>query len=137
MTMQWIASSTATGSNDLAFTNIPQTFTHLQVRVFLRSGQSAVQDFNYLRINGDFNSNYVSHGLVGDGSSSASFYYNPRSYNWLADIPGNTATANIFGASVIDILDYTSFVCSSANSYPVAGSRADLYGITTSELTGA
>jgi len=107
MSMYPIASALATGSNDLAFTNIPQNFTHLQIRVFLRSTNSGAQDFNYVRINSDFGSNYVSHGIYGNGSGAVSDYYNARSYNWLTDIPGSSAAANIYGVAIIDILDYT------------------------------
>ena len=172
MSMVWIASGSNV-SGILRFSNIPQTFTHLQLRVFLRSTNAGTQDFLFMRPNNETTNILVSHGLYGNGSTAISDYISARDYAWLTDVPGGNATANVFGTSIIDILDYrdtnknktiraiggydangsgtaklsssvwlsttaiTTLDCSSANAAFAAGSRIDLYGITTSQVTGA
>jgi len=105
-----IASVTSPSSGDVAFTNIPQTFTHLQVRVFARSSYTGNPTaFSGLYINGSPTSNnYPTHLLLGDGSSATASsnttnnQFTPDSYN----IPTATNTANVYGAVIWDILDY-------------------------------
>jgi len=171
--MVWIAGQTigAGGIANLEFNNIPQTFTHLQLRIFGRSTLSASVDNLSMYFNNDTGNNYATHFLSGNGSSVSvgAFTSNPRFY-----IPSlwPAATSVRFADTIIDVLDYTntnkyktvrtltgfdangsgavSFVSglwlstaaitrfnaeTSANI--VAGSRADLYGITSSLVTGA
>jgi hypothetical protein len=174
-----IASAISTGSTALfSFTNIPQTFTHLQVRWYARSLGSGVysEQFTYF-INNDRSSIYTSHTLWGDGSSALSINeLLNASYVTLVgtSMPNANSIANAFGVVTMDILDYTntnknktirSFLgwdlngsgltglssalytttnainridlgVASGSNY-AAGSRADLYGIQTSNATGA
>jgi hypothetical protein len=111
--MHWIATALGNGATDTAFTNIPQTFTHLQIRVTARSSQSAATDFLYMRcgtngVNADFGTNYRFHSLIGDGASTASGAAgSATTYIEMPIVPAATATANLFGSTIIDILDYT------------------------------
>ena len=174
MTMQFIASATlGSTANAIDFNSIPQTFTHLQVRFFIRS-QAANNDFS-IGVNGSFSiSNCASHALVGNGSSalsgawtSANFVSLTNPVNLVPSFPSNSV-----GSGIIDILDYTNtnknktirvlwgsdqngagfvalnsgfFATTSAISAVnffngfnwAAGTRFDLYGITTSTVTGA
>lgn len=175
--MVWIAGSLPNGSNQVQFDNIPQTFTHLQIRISARSTQAVTEaDLTVYGFNGtSASSNSAVHALTGDGSGASSFsgtaQYNP----FLFKIPGANATANTFGSGIIDILDYRSTnkmkVLRSIGGYDAngsgridfvsvlafgfgsatalaniwfftssnyaAGSRFDIYGITTSSVTGA
>lgn len=102
-----IASTTVDGSGPLTitFSDIPQTYSHLQIRAHIRP--SAGNDLR-MQINGDTTgTNYYSHYLNGAGGGSAttgsgSTYYtgNGLGYN-AADL------ANVYGAHIIDILDYS------------------------------
>ena len=88
---------------------IPQTYKHLQIRALMRSTASASADNARMRFNGDTGTNYRFHYLGGAGSGSgyagdsgaAAFAYAGLS-------AGGTPVAGVMGASVIDILDYTS-----------------------------
>lgn len=86
------------------FTNIPQTYKHLQIRFTSASSTSSVSDA-LLRLNGDTGSNYVWHELQGNGSSVSSFANTSQTIMRVATQPANTQT-NIFAAGIIDILDY-------------------------------
>jgi hypothetical protein len=158
------------GASSLTFTSIPQTFTHLQLRVF---GVAPSANTNYFTtINSSGFGNYARHELRGNGSVVTSG-------SVTADAPiiyytdGVASTSYPF-VSVVDILDYTntnknkvaralsgrdengsgllglyswlwtntsaittlsvdSFSASQFSQY----SRADLYGISTSNATGA
>jgi len=85
------------------FTNIPQTYQHLQVRCIGRSSSSASnQAAIVLSINGT--NLEKEHGMYGDGSSAGAF--NGSAYNWNSTT--SVSLANTFAAAVVDILDYTS-----------------------------
>jgi hypothetical protein len=177
--MVWIAGSTASGStNQVQFDNIPQTFTHLQFRIFARSTAAATGStltvYGFDGTNGATNS--ALHELYGVGtggglSQGITAQYNPG----ISEIPAANATASIFGACILDVLDYRStskmkvlrsFGGNDLNgsgrvnltgilpmnfgsgtalqnlwfyipSNYAAGSRFDLYGITSSQVTGA
>lgn len=109
--MHWIASSViGSGGGTPSFTNIPQTFTHLQLRVTIRGTRAgAPSDLTYIRFNGDYGTTYSSHWINGSGSSIASSGGNTFGFMYLGDstLPDSTATANCFGSQVWDILDYT------------------------------
>lgn len=178
MTMQWIAGITTNGSDAPSFTNIPQNFTHLQIRVFNRGTRigNPAGDLSYIRFNDDYGTNYTAHWLLGTGSSVTTGFNNSLSFMYMGDntTSDGSTLANVFAAQIWDILDYsnpnkfktvrmiagwdangsgytalvsglwrnTAAITSIpnmgvANSLPAAGSRYDLYGITTSAVTGA
>lgn len=98
---------TTTGVANIQFSSIPQTFTHLQFRVFAASAGSSSDNFTIYGFDGTSgSSNAALHTLYANGSSvysaSATGQYNPA----LTQIPGTSATST-FGNIVIDILDYT------------------------------
>ena len=95
------------GAADVTFSSIPSTYKHLQIRAIARV--SVAQAFNDVKaqFNSDTGSNYARHGLGGDGS--AVYAYADTSQTsasvgiWMA---ANSATSNIFGSFICDILDY-------------------------------
>jgi len=173
-----------TNTSENSFINIPQNFTHLQLRIIARSPSSSASpsagfttsfDCPYFRFNGDATAaNYSDHMLYGDGSTAGTQAASGTITAMRAGVmPANNATANIFGVMMIDILDYSNtnknktiriLGGSDTNGagYAVlrsglwnstaainqiylggftqgflAGSRFDLYGITSSIVTGA
>jgi hypothetical protein len=109
-TMVPIASYTwqtnATGGQ-LVISNIPQTYTHLQLRVFGRTQNAANQFKMFLQFNGDTGNNYDGHEIVGNGAS----IINARQgfFNCIFTLPALPAAneiSNLFGVAIIDILDY-------------------------------
>jgi hypothetical protein len=87
------------GAADVEFTSIPATYTHLQIRGIARAdGNSATIQFN-----SDTGSNYAYHGFFGDGSSVAAASGTSQTKS---DIMITASGANIFSATVLDILDY-------------------------------
>jgi hypothetical protein len=171
--MVWIASITpSVGTNSVQFTSIPQTFTHLQMRYFVRGSDAGATAFTNISINGNqYTTNYSCHTLEGNGSAAA--VTSSVSGGGIGNLysPGASATANVFAAGIADLLDYTNTnknkvvrvlhghdtngggqailgsgqLLSTAavtsigmfNFTSVAGCRFDLYGITTSSVTGA
>ena len=59
-----------------------------------------------LRLNGDSGSNYSYHSLYGNGTSALAEGLASQSSIGVGQIAGDNS-ANVFGASVIDILDYS------------------------------
>ena len=98
--------SSAGSSNFLDFTSIPSTYKHLQIRWISRN--TAAGDQLGMQFNSDGGSNYARHELSGFGSSA-----NAYASTGQVQITGvgfeslSSSGANIFGAGVIDILDYT------------------------------
>jgi len=183
--MVWIAGSTLTGNGAFLFTNIPQTFTHLQLRIFCRSAGTTSNTLIGTQLNDDYTSgnySFGSHYLRGDGSSATSstaqtflgFGSGPNGAGF-GFVSGAISTANVFASHIVDCLYYTNtnkfktwrgiggFDSNGAGNVAlssgywnqttainrinvgnyvdpytfVAGSRCDLYGITTSQVTGA
>ena len=94
------------GSSTITFSSIPATFTHLQIRVMGRQTNGSADNYANLRFNGDGGSNYSYHHLVGDGSTAAASSATSQTVIYLQRYAAAGAAASIFGASVIDILDY-------------------------------
>jgi hypothetical protein len=96
-----IATANGTGSSTtITFSSIPSTFKHLQIRFNANSG--AGTNIN-LRINSDSGANYTYHQLSGDGTSATASGGTSRTSIFVGYM-----TASYYGASVVDILDYTS-----------------------------
>jgi hypothetical protein len=94
-------------ASSITFTGIPAGYKHLQIRCTARTDHTTVtQDFVYLLNNDTNNANYVYHRLGGDGASA--FAQSATSSRILGINTGINAGASMFGANVIDILDYSS-----------------------------
>jgi len=97
-----IATANGTGSSTvITFSSIPSTYKHLQIRWIAQSAGAAGS--LQVRFNGDSASNYTYHELTGNGSTAAAGAAAPLGFIYAGQYYG---TANIFGAGVIDILDY-------------------------------
>jgi len=83
-------------------------YKHLQIRITSRTSQNSGTDAVALQLNSDTGSNYAWHRLNGNGSSVASGAVTSQARIHASSTTGNLATANIFGAAVIDILDFSS-----------------------------
>jgi hypothetical protein len=94
----------SSNTTDVTFSSIPQTYSHLQVRMTVRNSSS----FNTairVRPNSDSALNYYTHRLRGYGSGILS---NAAADTGRLDqlIITSTATASVFGSGVLDLLDY-------------------------------
>jgi hypothetical protein len=100
-----IQTVTASGTTaTLSFTSIPSTYKHLQFRLLGRGTYAAAGLTCYLSINSNGQTGYRHH-LYGNGSAASA--YAVTGYGTIGGIPGSTVTANVYGVSVLDILDYT------------------------------
>ena len=98
----------AGGSSAIDFTSITSSYTHLQIRAIGRSsGGTTGGGFIIVRFNSDSSSNYAYHLLGGDGSGMAVFGGGNQTEMVSERYPLNSdGSSSIFGASIIDILDY-------------------------------
>lgn len=168
-----IATLSPVGAVAADFTSIPQTFTHLQLRMTLRDTGAFTERSWFMEVNGNSPSgSNAFHWVYGNGTSALSNAATNQG-RWAEPyVPAASANANVFGASVVDILDYTntsknktmralngfdnngsgyvelsSYLYNSTNAITslriytnngfAAGCRLDLYGISTSNATGA
>ena len=95
-----ITSNTAS----VTFSSIPATYTHLQVRCLTRTNLAATTLDTYMIINAI--GSYEYHYLYGNGAAVAAGA-GGFAKSITGRSTGSTATANTFGVSIIDILDYT------------------------------
>jgi hypothetical protein len=98
------------GQSSITFNSIPSTYSHLQLRLFLR-GDYAGANFNdniLLRFNSDSGSNYTRHILfIQDTSSPSSYGAASTSAAYAGASPNaSTGISNTFSGGVTDILDY-------------------------------
>jgi hypothetical protein len=96
------------GASSVTFSSIPQDYTHLQIRAISRNTSNTQNVF--FRFNGDTSSaNYTLHQLYVNASSPQAYGTGTGtvSGSYLFYGAGSSESANVFGAAVIDILDYT------------------------------
>jgi len=172
MSMYPIASFSGAGAGR-TFSSIPQTFTHLQLRMYLRDLSASSPSACFVRFNGDTGNNYTYHTLQGNGASATTTGATSQGYITGPLIPGSLQLLNNYGCVIVDILDYTNtnknttirtiggydnngsgaisltsglWLNTAAVTSLQAGalfvsddiySRLDLYGISTSSVTGA
>jgi hypothetical protein len=91
----------------VGFSSIPSTYKHLQLRLISKDNRVATGDSIQIRLNGDTGSNYSYHGIVGNGSTTdISALASTTAFEFYRSA-GNSGTTNVFGAMVLDIIDYT------------------------------
>lgn len=97
----------AGGTTAASFSSIPQTFKHLQIRALVKSSVTGNVESLYVQENSDATAtNYYAHDVYGNGTSAAASAFASTSIAAYGVGPANTSTTNMFGAAVIDILDY-------------------------------
>jgi hypothetical protein len=98
------------GAANIEFTSIPATFAHLQIRYVGRATTADTSSDLKAQINSDTGSNYADHHLAGNGSSASAFGESSVTLPFVVyrGLGAGTSGANVFGAGVIDILDYAS-----------------------------
>jgi hypothetical protein len=98
-----VTSNTST----ISFTSIPSTYKHLQIRLIARTDRSGSPSANTLwRFNSDTATNYSEHGISGNGTTASAFSGVSTDKIGFDRISGATAGASMFGAIIVDILDY-------------------------------
>lgn len=105
-----IATTTLTTTTaTVTISSIPSTYQHLQLRLLTRSSRSADNDDLNMIVNGITTASYSNHKLYGDGSAVTSAGVSSATIiAQVGKMSGNTSTANIFGVTIIEILDYAS-----------------------------
>lgn len=94
--------SVSSAQSSITFSNIPQTFKHLQLRVF-SFGTTATAYDSIIRVNGDSGTNYAWHDLYGDGANTGA----RGSINTAAMYVNTDANRTTYpNVVIIDVLDY-------------------------------
>ena len=97
------------GQASITFSGIPNTYTHLQIRATARTNRASASDQFKLQVNGDTSSNYSIHSVYGNGSSAVSEGYSGQTnWNTFDTLPAASASSNVFGEVIVDVLDYAS-----------------------------
>ena len=98
----------------VTFSDIPQAYEHLQIRAILKTNENSSGATNIeMRLNSDTGSNYTRHYLRGTGSAAdAGGGGGESKFTVGTAVQGGATLASMFGAMVVDILDYTN-----ANKY--------------------
>lgn len=92
------------GAAEIDFTNIPQTYTDLVIKLSVRSDRATLVDGFIIRFNNDTTSgNYSNRRLFGTGAAAVSDTSSAPVF-----FDASTATANTFGNAEIYIPNYTS-----------------------------
>ena len=96
------------GSSTISFTAIPTTYSHLQLRGSIQTNRGTYgrDEVKFQVGNGsvDTSANYSFHYIAGDGSSAYAGNGTSTSYGWIDGV--GDSTSGVFGAVVLDILDY-------------------------------
>jgi hypothetical protein len=121
------------GQASVTFSSIPSTYTHLQIRGIGRSSTGGTgRQIVRMQFNSDTGANYSFHDLYGNGTIAQASAGTSTTYAYMALIPNSGETANSFGVSITDILDYAN---TNKNKTTRALTGADLNGSGVSDLT--
>ena len=103
-----IATITATSGSisNFDFTSIPQTYTHLQLRILGQSSGAVAIDNLAMYFNNDTGSNYNTHYLSGNGATVAAGAFTSLGNFYIPSLFSGSSSGQFTGV-VIDILDYT------------------------------
>lgn len=93
-------------SNVISFTSLPQTYKHLQIR-FSSNGNYLNATNPLMRFNGDTGNNYYRHSMESGGSGTPGAGGTIDS-NIIIGRVSNATYSTQPGASIVDILEYTS-----------------------------
>ena len=98
----------ASQQDTIDFLNIPQTYTHLQIRYVAQcvSSATAVENLAF-RFNFDTGANYTRHYLDGNGTSATSGSNTGVTQVYALGAQTSGTYPNAFGVGILDILDYT------------------------------
>lgn len=116
----------------LTFSSIPQTYAHLELRLFARQASGTGEAFGKLNFNNDSGANkyWALHQLYSTGSSAvANAPDGLQTYMQTGYFPTSSAATGQFGACVLSIYDYTS---TNKNKAVRSFSGFDLNGAATS-----
>ena len=95
----------AGGAASVTFSGIPSTYTHLQIRAIARYTSAGAVQYP-VRFNSDSATNYSDHNLRGNGSAASAGADVSDVFMYFDRASSTSETAGVFGAIVIDILDY-------------------------------
>ncbi|CAB4148212.1 hypothetical protein UFOVP429_154, partial [uncultured Caudovirales phage] len=90
----------------VSFSNIPQTYTDLVIKISARTIRAADEDGLYMTINGQTSTGFAD--VEGNGGAATSVATAAYGNNWVSRINGNNSTANFFSNVDIYIANYTS-----------------------------
>lgn len=97
----------STAQTSITFSGIPSTYKHLQLRSIVRSSTgSSPENLAYMQFNSDTGSNYSDHFLLGYGTGVAGNSDVSSVKMPVVESSNSGTLANVFGATVLDILDY-------------------------------
>jgi hypothetical protein len=100
--------TTATGN--LYFTNIPQTYSHLQLRVSMRTTNASINYSSlYIAPNDNLTTSYTVHQFYTDGAagpSAAGRAAGSDNSFMVQNFAGGTAPTYTFGSGIVDIYNY-------------------------------
>ena len=96
----------SSNQSTIDFSSISSSYSHLQLRCFVRMNRAATGDDMTVRFNSDTANNYSWHGLRGDGSGVGVYDSSSTSFMNVFDLVGDSAASNTFSCAIIDILDY-------------------------------
>lgn len=98
-----------TSTSVISFSNIPQNFTHLQIKIWMRSRNSGPYDAIYLTPYSTVTDANAAYRLIyGTGSGVGTNGYTGQFYPQLGFVPAASITSGVWAAAIIDILDYAS-----------------------------
>jgi hypothetical protein len=105
-----IATTTlSSNQTTVTFSSFGTGFKHLQIRILGRSTFAGSSNGSLrIRCNADTGSNYSWHYLLGTGSTTLASGAASSPSMRLSYFPNNLVASNIFGAGIVDVLDYNS-----------------------------
>lgn len=98
------------GSSSITFSNIPSTYSHLQIRCVVRDTRADVLSSLGIRFNGDTGNNYAYHNFRADGTNLTNAEQSASTNRIELDryLAAASSPSGTFAGIIIDIPDYAS-----------------------------
>ena len=103
-----IATATPSGTNNYTFSSIPQTYDHLQIRIFAKDNRSPVYSGIDVQFNGDTGANYwysFADVATTQVPTFGNYYDVASTVLPIANMPGGSGS-NFYGSSWTTIFNY-------------------------------
>jgi hypothetical protein len=126
----WIASFNGGSLSTAEFANIPQTYKHLEVRVYARTNIVSSVDNANLNFNSDSGANYSQQQMYGSDGTSVGASNNGtsgQSTPAFFNVSGASAPTYMYGTGIAQIADYTNST-TWKTAYTVTGSEHNTTG---------
>jgi hypothetical protein len=102
-----IATQNISGASSYTFSSIPQTYHHLELRIFNKDSRSPIYSSTSFRLNGDTGTNYFNEAPQIDKRGVFAPSPGPNQSSLYANTNPGSSNSNYYGSGFVKVLNYS------------------------------